>query len=269
MKIYSKFRQKYEEKYASQKYVKDSLNRPAAALQAIDEEQQTDISIGDSLDVARNNSDLSQQNVTTYKRAYQNYNQRSFSSNDGMLSNKNNEENENEEQIDTIQLEDDRRQPLPAQSSNKLSRKPSSTTGRPPSSHKQKHRIETMQFSDDDNTGGIVQNLTITNGSDDEQKEIKPSSSLNENISDKKSRRIRRLQHKLSAQEEETKKKFDELQTKQSRLENALKLLVKQTATFKKRREGTSSPTDSKFHRILRIFILYFHLKILMHLLSM
>jgi hypothetical protein len=48
-------------------------------------------------------------------------------------------------------------------------------------------------------------------------------------IDNAKSRKIRELQNQLSRQEEEAKKQFNELQSKQSRLENALKLLVKQT----------------------------------------
>jgi len=233
--------------------MKDSLNRPVPNLQAIDEEQQTDISFTDVLESSRNNLDISQQSATSYKRAYQNYNQRSQTVSD--KKNDDNEENNNEEQIDTIQIDDDRRQQQPQSASlvnaNKPSKKPSSATGRPPSSHKQKHRVETMQFNDDDS---VVQNVNTINENETEQqkeastlsKQTKPSSTQNGNSSDNKSRRIRRLQHKLSAQEEDTKKKFDQLQSQQSRLENALKLLVKQTATFKKRRQPTNDSSESK-----------------------
>ena len=200
--------------------------------------------------------------MTTYKRAYQNYNQRANSSVDGTISSKKTdlfngiEENDSEEQIDTIQLEEDRRQPPPPPSqsgslnnSNKLPRKPSADIWQPPSSHKQRHRVETMQLSDDD--ASIVPN--VINGSDDEHKEMPPPSAPNGDLPDNKSRRIRRLQHKLSIQEEETKKKFDELQSKQSRLENALKLLVKQTATFKKRQENTNGSNESKHQMNIQI----------------
>lgn len=257
-----KFRQKNEEKYASQKFVKDSLNRPVPGLQAIDEEQQTDISYNDALDSSRNNSDISQLNATTYKRAYQNHNQRSQTSFERTAhnpkhdsSNGNEETDDNqEEQIDTIQLEDDRQRPQSA-SITKPSKKSSSSNGRPPSSRKQKHRVETMQFTDDDQN--VVQNFNITNDNEDEQqqqqKEIssasnqtKPLSTQDGTNSDNKSRKIRRLQHKLSMQEEETKKKFEELQSKQSRLENALKLLMKQTATYNKRRDQTNDPVEGR-----------------------
>jgi predicted PurR-regulated permease PerM len=143
--------------------------------------------------------------------------------------------------------------------------------GRPSSSHKQKHRVETMQFNDDDN---IDQNLNHTNENEDEnqqQKEIKPSSTQDVN---NKSRKIRQLQTKLSRQEEETKKKFDELQSKQSRLENAIKLLVKQTTTYNKRRQPTNDHIEGN---IIHLFIFFFFLllllfeykKISIHLLSM
>ena len=63
---------------------------------------------------------------------------------------------------------------------------------------------------------------------------------------DVKTRKIRQLQYKISRQEEETKKKFDELQSKQSRLENALKLLIKQTSSYKKRRQQTHDHVEGK-----------------------
>ena len=107
-----------------------------------------------------------------------------------------------------------------------------------------------MQFNDDN----MGQNLNITNESGEEQQrdiisvsnKTRPPTTQDGNASENKSRKIRRLQHKLSVQEEETKKKFDELQSQQSRLENALKLLVKQTATFQKRREQSNGPVEGK-----------------------
>jgi hypothetical protein len=55
-----------------------------------------------------------------------------------------------------------------------------------------------------------------------------------------KSRKIRQLQTRLSRQEDETKKHLNELQLKQSRLENALKLL-----------STSSSSTSSKHHAMV------------------
>ena len=116
----SQFRQKNEEKYASEKYIKDALRRPVPSLQSIDEEQQTDISLNDPFESPRYGSDISQQNTTTYKRAYQNYNQRSHSSFDGTSTNKKtdlingNEEKNQEESIETFQLDDDRQRPQSA-----------------------------------------------------------------------------------------------------------------------------------------------------------
>lgn len=207
------------------------------------------------MDSSRNNSEILQQNVTTYKRAFQSYNpQRTHSSLDRPSNRKpqdavhnNDEDNYPEEQIDTIQLEDDRPRAQSAShiKNNKFSRE------KPPSSHKQQHRTETMHFHDDGEN--VVQPNDLDEQSQQQQKEIpslsdpvKPSTTQDGTTSDNKSRKIRRLQKKLSLQEEETKKKFDELQSKQSRLENALKLLMKQTTTFKKRREPNNETVEGK-----------------------
>jgi len=69
------FRQKNEEKYASQKYIKDTLNRSVPVLPSVDEEQQTDNNSNNSSESIEINSSELPQNITTYKRAYQNYNQ--------------------------------------------------------------------------------------------------------------------------------------------------------------------------------------------------
>lgn len=202
---------------------------------------------------------MAQQNAATYKRAFQNYNQsRSHTSMDRTSSIKNLNENKYnsdesiypDEQIETIQLDDDRPR---AHSASQIKNNKSSNE-RPPSSHKQKHRTEIMHFNDEE------QNFVQAN--QDEQPSaqqpteipsvsnpVKPSSTQDGTNSENKSRRIRRLQQKLTLQEEETKKKFDELQSKQSRLENALKLLMKQTATFKKRREPNNETVEGKSNR--------------------
>lgn len=151
------------------------------------------------------------------------------------LFNENEQQDHNDEQIDTIQLDDDRQRPQSASliKTKKSSKIPQTPIGPPPSSHKQKHRIESIQFNDDNHTD-------INENEDEQQKSTEDGNN--------KARKIRQLQNKLSRQEEETKKKFDELQSKQSRLENALKLLVKQTTTYKKRREQTTGNVEGKFH---------------------
>jgi hypothetical protein len=184
---------------------------------------------------------------------------------DGSSSNKKTDlsnENNNEEQIDTIQLNDDRRQTQSASliKPKKISTKPETPLGQPPSSHKQKHRhhVESMQFNDDDINQNLNNNISENGDEHQQQKETKQSLTQDiDNNDNNKSRKIRQLQHKLSAQAEETKKKFDELQSKQSRLENAIKLLVKQTATvaYKKRRQQTNDNTEGNFHLFIFFFI--------------
>jgi len=180
---------------------------------------------------------------------------------DSRLSNKkndlfheNDQQDDHEEDIDTIQLDDDRQRPQSAsltkpKKSSKISQSP---VGKPPSSHKNKHRVESMQFNDD----SIHQNWNNINENENDhqqqqqqqQKESKPFSTQDDNHTNNKSRKIRELQTKLSRQEEETKKKFDELQSKQSRLENAIKLLVQQTTTYNKRRQPTNDYVEGNFH---------------------
>ncbi|CAF4559943.1 unnamed protein product [Rotaria sp. Silwood1] len=281
-------KQKNEEKHASKKFIQDTLNRSAPVLPSIDEEQQTDISLNDTWNGGEYNNDylkLSPQNATTYKRAYQNYHQRSHTSFDeGSLNKKNDsyhkdehnqQEDDHEESIDTIQLHDDRRRPRSASSTKTKtqSKKPQSPIGRPPSSHKQRHRIESIQFNDDDDDDNHHLNNINENknknkyhkdeNSDDDQhqqqQELFSSShkiKLSSNQDDEsKSRKIRELQNKLSRQEEESKKKFNELQSKQSRLENAIKLLVKQTSSYKKRRQQTHDHVEDLDTPVVNVII--------------
>ncbi|CAF2874742.1 unnamed protein product [Rotaria sp. Silwood2] len=277
-------KQKNEEKHASKKYIQDTLNRSVPILPSIDEEQQTDIGLNDTWDGGEYNNDyskLSPQNATTYKRAYQNYNQRSYTSFDGTSSNKKNEsyheneqnqlQDENEELIDTIQLDDDRRRPRSASlTKTKIqSKKPQSPIEQPPSSHKQRHRVESIQFNDNDDNHHLknineskIKFHNEEHDDDDEhqqQKEIfssshKIKSSANQD-DQSKSRKIRELQNKLSRQEEEAKKKFNELQSKQSRLENAIKLLVKQTSSYKKRRQQTHDHVEDLDAPVVNVII--------------
>jgi hypothetical protein len=219
------FRQKNEEKHASQKYLKESFNRPLPALQSINEEQQPDNNLDDSWTNLVTNIPS---NTTTYKSAFQNYNQRSFSSFDTT-------NNKKDEQIDPIQVDENHQPRARSASLTKLS-KSQTPLKRSASNHQQKHHVETLQLTDDDDQSNIET---------EEQQPNKPivlpriqkKKVLNQD--DKaKSRKIRELQNKLSRHEEEAKKQLNELQSKQSRLENALKLLVKQTSSYGKRRQS-------------------------------
>jgi hypothetical protein len=186
-------------------------------------------------------------NLTTYKSAFQDYTRRSSSSFDTT-------NNKNDEQINTIQPDDDHEQRsrsaslikmpktlTPFKRSASFTKMPEALTPlkRSVSSFQQKHQSESLQLNEDD---------------EEEQQEkekeiilppIKKKESWDQDES-AKSRKIRELQNKLSRQEEEAKKQINELQSKQSRLENALKLLVQQTSTYGKRRQQNHEDTESK-----------------------
>jgi hypothetical protein len=130
---------------------------------------------------------------------------------------------------------------------------------RPSSSLKQKSNVESIQFNDDDdavqnsNYTNIIKNKSDNNEHEHYQsKDIFSSSSKTELLpnqsDDNKSRKIRELQNKLTRQEEESKKKFEELHTKQSRLENAIRLLAKQSSSRKNRRQEPSDQLEGKSH---------------------
>jgi len=130
---------------------------------------------------------------------------------------------------------------------------------RPSSSLKQKSNVESIQFNDDDdavqnsNYTNIIKNKSDNNEHEHYQsKDIFSSSSKTElfpnQSDDNKSRKIRELQNKLTRQEEESKKKFEELHTKQSRLENAIRLLAKQSSSRKNRRQEPSDQLEGKSH---------------------
>ncbi|CAF1466820.1 unnamed protein product [Adineta ricciae] len=220
-------RQKNEEKYASQKYVNDALNRSAPVLPSVDEqqqEQQPDFGLNDTWEIGG----------VTRSYIYP-----------GDKTNQSNIENlypsDNEEQVDTIRLSDDRHRAR-STSLTKKSQNYDSPRERPLTSYRENPNVESIQFNDN------VNNPTI--------------SYLDEiHNEDGKSRKIRELQTKLSRQEEEAKKKFDELQTKQSRLENAIRLLAKQTASRKANQQNTSGQNEGNdrllFHENSKSFHKY------------
>ncbi|CAF4453155.1 unnamed protein product, partial [Adineta steineri] len=117
---------------------------------------------------------------------------------------------DNEEQIETIRLDDDVQRTRSPPVSNTKKQTP---LQRSSSNHKQR-RFDSFQLNDNNNNTenkrketGISSNKTIESSNEDD---------------DVKARRIRDLQNKLTQQEEDSKKQIDELQTRQSRLENAL-----------------------------------------------
>ncbi|CAF0818873.1 unnamed protein product [Adineta steineri] len=235
-------KQKVEGKQASQKFIKESLNRPVHSLQPINEESNNDTNSSPDplLNAAlKKQSTLPLVNTTTYQISFPNYNQSPASSLEAITSsNRNNIHNENEqnqynhddneEQIETIRLDDDVQRTRSPPVSNTKKQTP---LQRSSSNHKQR-RFDSFQLNDNNNNTenkrketGISSNKTIESSNEDD---------------DVKARRIRDLQNKLSQQEEDSKKQIDELQTRQSRLENALKLIVKQTAYGKRRKENNT-----------------------------
>lgn len=206
----------------SQKYIKESLNRP---LQSINEEQQN------------NYPNSSSQNLTTYKGAYQNYNQRSYTSFD--TTNTQSQVNDDDEQIDTIQLDDDRQRSR-SESPVKNKKQTKKTLERSSSTLQRKHPVESLQLDDnddDDNENAEQQNEIVL-------PEIKTKDLSNQDVNGK-TQKIRQLQKQLSRQEEESKKQLNELQSKQSRLENAIKLLVKQTSSYGKHGQNNTESKSS------------------------
>ncbi|CAF3884350.1 unnamed protein product, partial [Rotaria magnacalcarata] len=138
--------------------------------------------------------------------------------------------------------------------------KSQSLVERPPSSHKKKHRVESVEFTDNDNDNNNTLLHNKNDNDDDNQQQdlvasshkVKPSLSQDDQ---RKVRKIRDLQNKLSRQEEEAKKKFNELQSKQSRLENAIKLLAKQTSSFKKRRQHKTEHVEDLDAPVVNVII--------------
>ena len=243
------FRQKQEEKQISQKFMQDSLNRPA-----FDRNQKGDPNLRSSWDSLLNNNyaDGHEQNASTYQRSYQNYNPRSYSSFDtsSALDKREPDQNENANPADTFPADDERPRSVSLAKVKKPSLKPATPVERSSSSHVLRSRVESVQFNDDEPSHGLA--------NEDEQPEkmpyketvlppIKPREQTDENDGTK-SRKIRQLQNRLSRQEEEAKKQLSELQSKQSRLENALKLLSKQTSAPVKPRQGAhdDSPADDR-----------------------
>ena len=223
----------------------------------------------------------SQQRRGTRTRAYQNYDRRSYSSFDVPSSNNNysfnkddqhEQEKENDEQIDTIQPEDEhpRSRSTSLTKARKQSRTLQTPLGRSSSSHQQKHSVESLQLNDDrddddddDDDGNNIDYVGQSRKVDELELEeeqqrkatrlppIKVKGSMDQDT-DGKYREIRELRSKLSRRDEESKKQISELQSKQSRLENAIKLLAKQTSNYGKQIHNNA---ESKFS-ILSLFIL-------------
>ena len=246
--------------------MQDSLNRPAPFSQTADGHPKGDPNLRSSWsDLLNNNyAEFPEQNASTYQRSYQNFNRRAYSSFDtaSALDRLDEKENENADPVDSIPTKDDRERPRSASLTKikKQSLKPATPLERSASSQLLRHRVESVQFNDDeldrDPTNG--QRMSF-NGNENEEREPSPyketvlppikAKEQPEQDGGTKSRKIRQLQNRLSRQEEEAKKQLSELQSKQSRLENALKLLTKQNSGQVKARQAPphdDAPADDR-----------------------
>ena len=251
------FRKKHEEKYASQKFVSDTLSRSAQLLPSINEDIPYDMNstTNESMDRGDDASSMnvSLQSITTYKNAFPNYQEKPFRLIGRSSAEKRHDASREhpqtqqpiEEQIDTIQLNDDRQRPKNS-SEIKIKRTPqrseSAMVEKSSSNQQSRGPFESIQFNDN----GEMQKQLETN-SEHGAKATKAQTVPQRQDEQNKSRRIRELQQKLSRQEEESKRLFDELQSKQSRLENAIKLLMKNTTSYGKQRPIVTETHESKF----------------------
>ena len=108
---------------------------------------------------------------------------------------------------------------------------------RPVYSQQQKQHIDLLQLNDDEN----ADHQTDVEHEEQQQQQEKVLPPIKNDPG--KTRQIRQLQNRLSRQEEEARKQLSDLQSKQSRLENALKLLTKQGSPPGKRR--SQNPSDN------------------------
>lgn len=193
--------------------MQESLNRPSTH----DREQKNELPLRHSWGNLSNNNypDVPGQNTTTYQGSYQGLNRRSFSSFDTATP---------FDKYELNQIAEEQEVPDRPRSSSLT--KPKRTSAKPVS-RQGKSAAESIQFNDNEPESPPA------NVSDDETKEpmfppirVKEPVELND---DAKTKKIRQLQTRLSRQEEEAKRQLSELQTKQSRLENALKLLTVQS----------------------------------------
>ncbi|CAF1033556.1 unnamed protein product [Didymodactylos carnosus] len=247
---------KNDDKKASKKYVKDSLNRSLPAMESINEEDHTfNPTINDSwnnnteVSAATKNSDNSS-NLTTYKRAFRDYDKPYQQSTYSFNSSEDQTLKDDDDEVETIQLDNERSKLSSVK--NKRNKKVTSSQQqhRQQNSSSTEKQIETLQLDDDDTSKTTPTIIKVKpkneqNEEDDEEEEDNKRSPSITNM-DPKTKKIHLLKNKLSRQEEQSKKQLNELQTKQSRLENAIKLLVKQTSQFqqKQRPLRTNNETD-------------------------
>ena len=99
-----------------------------------------------------------------------------------------------------------------------------------------KHPAESLQFTDEDVFQQSQEIFTLDNHAQHSPGQGDAA----------RARHLRNLQKKLVRQEQDAKKLYDDLHSKQSRLENAIKLLVKQTSSYKQRREQVHDVIDRK-----------------------
>ncbi|CAF1112466.1 unnamed protein product [Didymodactylos carnosus] len=230
-------KRKNDDKSASRKYVKESLNRSLPIMQSIDEENQNlNLTVNDTCDstdasATTKSSDISS-NLTTYKRTFKDPSKPFQQSTHSLSTTDDQPVNSDRDEVETIQLDDERsKSPSIKNKQNKKQQNTSSV----------EKKIETLQLDDNDTrkTTPIVINVKPKN----EEEEEKPSTSTT--TMDLQTSKIRKLKNKLSRQEEESKKQFNELQSKQSRLENAIKLLTKQTTKFQQKQQPLRTNEDN------------------------
>jgi hypothetical protein len=225
--------------------MQDSLNRPTSFLHSFDGEQKGDPNLRSSWGSLLNNNyaEVPEQNASTYQRSYQNYNRRSYSSFDtsSALDKREPDQNENANPIEASPSDDDRPPSASLTKGKKQSLKPATPLERSSSSNIPRSRVESVQFNDDEPGHALANgqrfNLnSIENGEPEQmlyRETVLPPIKPEENDGTK-SRKIRQLQ--------------SELQSKQSRLENALKLLTKQNSAQVKPRQAAhdDAPADDR-----------------------
>lgn len=220
--------------------MKDSLQRSTQPLHSISEEPHHDTSANDALiaSALKKQSSLPLVSTTTYQLSYPNYNQTPSESLEALTSRNAPHADEHEEPVETILLDQ--------------YTSPAAYQPAPPvrSFANEQQRFDYLQLNDDNNNHG---EFTEQRRREPAYPTTKSHEHGNEEDDDGKARRIRELQSKLTRQEEDSKKQINELQTRQARLENALKLIVKQTA-YGKRREQNQHDGDSNVPSLPFIF---------------
>ncbi|CAF0783492.1 unnamed protein product [Adineta steineri] len=219
-------RQKNEEKNASQKYINDTLNQTAPVLQSVDEqEQQPNYALNDTWDVGLNSTSSYIFGANNKNEPYNEYEQNQQ------------QDNNQVQQTEILELDDDNRRPQTTSPTKviRFANNYESPRQRPVTSLRHSYNVESAPNNDD------MVDYTIIDMTGSKTK-FEYEDYL---VEKKRSRRLRDLQKKLARQEEESKKLFEELQTKQIRLENAIRTLAKQGSARNKNPDGLLDPIEN------------------------